>query len=404
MNIRAVYADNAATTAVNPKVIEKMLPYLTDYYGNPSSIYAVSEKPRAAIEEAREIIADAIGAKSSKEIFFVASGSEADNWAIKGYAMRMRKLGKSHIITTAIEHHAVLHTCEYLEKNHNFEVTYLPVDEYGQVSAEQVEKAIKEDTGLVTIMYANNEVGTINPIKEIGAVCKKHKITFHTDAVQAMGHVKIDVNDSNIDMMSISGHKIHAPKGIGVLYVKRGLRFENLIHGGGQEKGRRAGTENVALIVAMGEAVKEAYKDFDKKIEYTLALRNKLIDGLLKLPAVRLNGHPEERLPGNANVSIEGIEGESILLMLDLYGIAASSGSACTSGSLDPSHVLLAMGIPHSIAHGSLRLSINELTTIEDIDYILEVIPEIISNLRKMSPVWDQENQRMIMEDENLLA
>lgn len=404
MNIRAVYADNAATTAVNPKVVEKMLPYLTDYYGNPSSIYAVSEKPRAAIEEAREIIADAIGAKSSKEIFFVASGSEADNWAIKGYAMRMRKLGKNHIITTAIEHHAVLHTCEYLEKNHNFEVTYLPVDEYGQVSAEQVEKAIKEDTGLVTIMYANNEVGTINPIKEIGAVCKKHKITFHTDAVQAMGHVKIDVNDSNIDMMSISGHKIHAPKGIGVLYVKRGLRFENLIHGGGQEKGRRAGTENVALIVAMGEAVKEAYKDFDKKIEYTLALRNKLIDGLLKLPAVRLNGHPEERLPGNANVSIEGIEGESILLMLDLYGIAASSGSACTSGSLDPSHVLLAMGIPHSIAHGSLRLSINELTTIEDIDYILEVIPEIISNLRKMSPVWDQENQRMIMEDENLLA
>ena len=402
MSTRSVYADNAATTSVSPKVIEKMMPYLTEYYGNPSSIYAVSEVPKKAIEEAREIVAKEIGA-NSKEIFFVSSGSEADNWAIKGYAMRMRKLGKNHIITSKVEHHAVLHTCEYLEKQHNFEVTYLPVDETGRVNPSDVEKAIKEDTGLVTIMYANNEVGTINPIKEIGAICKKHKIIFHTDAVQAMGHLRINVVDENIDLMSISGHKLHAPKGIGILYVKRGLRFENLVHGGGQERGRRAGTENVALIVAIAEAIKEAYTDFDEKINYTIKLRDKLIAGLLELTAVRLNGSREHRLPGNVNVSIEGIEGESILLMLDIHGIAASSGSACTSGSLDPSHVLLAMGLPHSIAHGSLRLTINELTTEEDIDYILEVVPPIIDNLRKMSPVWDAEAGRMIMEDENLL-
>ena len=403
MNTRFVYADNAATTSVSPKVIEKMMPYLTQYYGNPSSIYKISEEPKRAIEEAREIISKAIGASSSKEIFFTASGSEADNWAIKGYAMRMRKLGKNHIITSSIEHHAVLHTCEYLEKELGFDVTYLPVDKIGRVSASQVEEAIKKDTGLVTIMYANNEVGTIMPIKEIGEVCKRNKIIFHTDAVQALGNIKIDVQEENIDMMSISGHKIHAPKGVGVLYIKRSLRFDNLVHGGGQENSRRAGTENVANIVAMGEAVKEAYTNFEEKINYIRELRNYLMDGLLKIPAVRLNGDINNRLPGNLNISIEGIEGEAILLMLDIYGIAASSGSACTSGSLDPSHVLLAMGLPHSIAHGSLRLSINELNTKEDIDYIINNLPSIVENLRKMSPVWDKKNQRMIMEDENLL-
>lgn len=403
MNTRFVYADNAATTSVSPKVIEKMMPYLTQYYGNPSSIYKISEEPKRAIEEAREIISKAIGASSSKEIFFTASGSEADNWAIKGYAMRMRKLGKNHIITSSIEHHAVLHTCEYLEKELGFDVTYLPVDKNGRVSASQVEEAIKKDTGLVTIMYANNEVGTIMPIKEIGEVCKRNKIIFHTDAVQALGNIKIDFQEENIDMMSISGHKIHAPKGVGVLYIKRSLRFDNLVHGGGQENSRRAGTENVANIVAMGEAVKEAYTNFEEKINYIRELRNYLMDGLLKIPAVRLNGDINNRLPGNLNISIEGIEGEAILLMLDIYGIAASSGSACTSGSLDPSHVLLAMGLPHSIAHGSLRLSINELNTKEDIDYIINNLPSIVENLRKMSPVWDKKNQRMIMEDENLL-
>lgn len=403
MNTRFVYADNAATTSVSPKVIEKMMPYLTQYYGNPSSIYKISEEPKRAIEEAREIISKAIGASSSKEIFFTASGSEADNWAIKGYAMRMRKLGKNHIITSSIEHHAVLHTCEYLEKELGFDVTYLPVDKNGRVSASQVEEAIKKDTGLVTIMYANNEVGTIMPIKEIGEVCKRNKIIFHTDAVQALGNIKIDVQEENIDMMSISGHKIHAPKGVGVLYIKRSLRFDNLVHGGGQENSRRAGTENVANIVAMGEAVKEAYTNFEEKINYVRELRNYLMDGLLKIPAVRLNGDVNNRLPGNLNISIEGIEGEAILLMLDIYGIAASSGSACTSGSLDPSHVLLAMGLPHSIAHGSLRLSINELNTKEDIDYIIDNLPSIVENLRKMSPVWDKKNQRMITEDENLL-
>lgn len=403
MNTRFVYADNAATTSVSPKVIEKMMPYLTQYYGNPSSIYKISEEPKRAIEEAREIISKAIGASSSKEIFFTASGSEADNWAIKGYAMRMRKLGKNHIITSSIEHHAVLHTCEYLEKELGFDVTYLPVDKNGRVSVSQVEEAIKKDTGLVTIMYANNEVGTIMPIKEIGEVCKRNKIIFHTDAVQALGNIKIDVQKENIDMMSISGHKIHAPKGVGVLYIKRSLRFDNLIHGGGQENSRRAGTENVANIVAMGEAVKEVYTNFEEKINYVRELRNYLMDGLLKIPAVRLNGDVNNRLPGNLNISIEGIEGEAILLMLDIYGIAASSGSACTSGSLDPSHVLLAMGLPHSIAHGSLRLSINELNTKEDIDYIIDNLPSIVENLRKMSPVWDKKNQRMITEDENLL-
>lgn len=402
MDFRYVYADNAATTAVSPTVVEKMMPYLTQEYGNPSSLYLLSEGPKAGIAEAREEVAKALGA-DPKEIFFVSCGSEADNWAIKGYAEYMKKRGKNHIITSNVEHHAVLHTCEYLAKNHGFEVTYLPVDEKGLLTAKQVEEAITDKTGLVTIMYANNEVGTIMPIKEIGEVCHKHNVVFHTDAVQAVGHVRIDVKDQNIDMLSMSGHKIHAPKGIGVLYVKKGLRFENLIHGGGQERGRRAGTENTALIVALGQAIKEAYTDFDKKMEYTVRLRNKLIEGLLKIPAVRLNGHPEKRLPGNVNVSIEGIEGEAILLMLDSNGISASSGSACTSGSLDPSHVLLALGLPHSIAHGSLRLSINELTTDEDIDYILEVVPNIVGVLRKMSPVWDEENQRMIMEDENLL-
>lgn len=403
METKFVYADNAATTRVSDHVVEVMMPYLQEVYGNASSLYQLSEKPKEAIAHAREQVAKALGATQPREIFFTSCGTEADNWAIKGYASRMIGKGKKHIITTNIEHHAILHTCQFLEKQ-GFEVTYLPVQEDGRVTVEQVKEALRPDTGLVSIMFANNEVGAINPIAEIGALCHENKVVFHTDAVQAVGHIPIDVEAMHIDMLSLSGHKFHAPKGIGALYVRKGLILDNLLHGGGQERGKRAGTENTAFIVALGQAIEDAITHMDENIEKTVALRDRLINGLLAIPATRLNGGHENRLPGNVNISIEGIEGESILLMLDMHGISASSGSACTSGSLDPSHVLLALGLPHSIAHGSLRLSINEENTVEEIDYIIEVLPTIVERLRQMSPVWDQKNQRMIMEDENLLS
>ena len=364
MEKRFVYADNAATTRVTKNVLDVMLPYFTEGYGNASSIYQLGMNAAKAVLAAREKVAAALGAKVN-EIYFTAGGSESDNWAIKGAAELGAKKGKKHIITTAIEHHAVLHTCEYLEK-HGFEVTYLPVDEYGRVTAQQVADAIREDTCLVTIMFANNEIGTIMPIPEIGAVCKEKKVMFHTDAVQAVGHVEIDVKAMDIDMLSLSGHKIHAPKGIGALYIRNGIALPNLIAGGAQERGKRAGTENVPGIVGLAEAITTACADIPEKTVRISALRDKLIEGILKIPQTRLNGDAKQRLAGNVNVSIRGIEGESLLLMLDLNGICASSGSACTSGSLDPSHVLLAIGLPHEIAHGSLRLSLGEDATEED--------------------------------------
>lgn len=385
---RFVYADNAATTKIAPAVVEAMMPYLTEYYGNPSSIYSVGRDAKRAIEGAREQVANALGA-TPREIYFTGGGSEADNWAIKGCMDFLKKKGKNHIITTNFEHHAVSDTCKYLER-HGCEVTYLPVDEFGYVTAEQVCEAIRENTGLVTIMYANNEIGTIQPIREIGAVCREKKVLFHTDAVQAVGNVEIDVVAQNIDLLSLAGHKIHGPKGIGVLYVKNGVRLENLIHGGGQERGKRAGTENLSSIVGLGKAIELATADIPAKVSKVEALRKRLIDGMLQIEASRLNGGLEPRLCGNINCSFEAVEGEALLLMLDLNGICGSSGSACTSGSLDPSHVLLAIGLPHEIAHGSLRLSINEETAEEDIDYILEVLPQVVTRLRDMSPVWDR--------------
>lgn len=395
MEKRFVYADNAATTRVTKNVLDVMLPYFTEGYGNASSIYQLGMNAAKAVLAAREKVAAALGAKVN-EIYFTAGGSESDNWAIKGAAELGAKKGKKHIITTAIEHHAVLHTCEYLEK-HGFEVTYLPVDEYGRVTAQQVADAIREDTCLVTIMFANNEIGTIMPIPEIGAVCKEKKVMFHTDAVQAVGHVEIDVKAMDIDMLSLSGHKIHAPKGIGALYIRNGIALPNLIAGGAQERGKRAGTENVPGIVGLAEAITTACADIPEKTVRISALRDKLIEGILKIPQTRLNGDAKQRLAGNVNVSIRGIEGESLLLMLDLNGICASSGSACTSGSLDPSHVLLAIGLPHEIAHGSLRLSLGEDATEEDVDYILSVLPGIVTRLRSMSPLWER-----VCKNENL--
>ena len=385
---RHVYADNAATTKVSDNAFNAMLPYLKEFYGNPSSIYSLGASSARAIIKAREQIAVAIGAKPS-EIYFTSGGSESDNWAIKGCAINGAKRGKKHIITSTFEHHAVLHVCQALEKD-GFEVTYLPVDEYGLISAQSVKDAIRDDTCLVTIMFANNEIGTILPIAEIGAICREKKIPFHTDAVQAIGNVQIDVNAMNIDMLSLSGHKIHAPKGIGAIYIKSGKNLPNLIHGGAQERSKRAGTENVASIVALGVAITDAVSNIDEKIERVTKMRNRLIDGILKIDRTRLNGDREQRLCGNSNISILGIEGESLLLSLDFVGISASSGSACTSGSLDPSHVLLSIGLPHSIAHGSLRLSISEETTDEDIDYILEKLPPIVERLRNMSPLWEK--------------
>lgn len=397
MEKRFVYADNSATTRISEPVLNAMMPYLTKYYGNASSIYSIGMESAKEILRSREAVAAALGAKTS-EIYFTSGGSEADNWAIKCAADVGAKSGKKHIITTVFEHHAVLHTCEYLEK-HGFEVTYLPVDEMGLVHVEDVEKAIRPDTCLVSVMFANNEIGTIQPIAEIGALCHSKKVLFHTDAVQAVGNVPIDVAAMNIDLLSLSGHKIHAPKGIGAMYMRTGINLPNLIHGGAQERSKRAGTENVASIVALATAITEAVKDIPAKHERLSKMRDRIISELLKIPQSRLNGDPEKRLCGNVNISFRGIEGESLLLSLDLEGICASSGSACTSGSLDPSHVLLAIGLPHSTAHGSLRISLSEENTDEDVDYICEVVPRIVEKLRNMSPLWER-----ILRDEDIDA
>ncbi len=388
MEKRYIYADHAATTAVSPEVVAEMLPYFTEHYGNASSIYKLGRECHAALNDARARVAACLGAQAG-EIFFTAGGSESDNWAIKGVCDRLAAKGKKHIITSVFEHHAVLHTCEFMEK-HGFEVTYLPVSPEGLIDPADVENAIREDTALVTIMYANNEIGTIQPIPEIGAICKAHGVLFHTDAVQAVGNVEIDVKAQNIDLLSLSGHKFHAPKGVGALYVRKGVMLPNLVHGGGQEYGRRAGTENVAGIMGLAKAIEVATTDIPGKITKLTPLRDKLIDGILQIPQTRLNGSREQRLCGNVNISIVGIEGESLLLMLDYNGVCASSGSACTSGSLDPSHVLLSLGLRHEVAHGSLRLSFDRDFTEEDVDYILEVLPGVVNRLREMSPMWER--------------
>lgn len=383
-----VYADNAATTKLSKKALDAMMPYLTETFGNASSLYDIGQQAHQGVKFARQTVADVIGADVN-EVYFTSGGSEADNWAIKGVAEVMAKKGKKHLITSAFEHHAVLHTMQKLEKD-GFEVTYLPVYENGIVKVEDVKNAIREDTALVSIMYANNEIGTIQPIAEIGAVCREKGVIFHTDAVQAVGHLPIDVKAQNIDMLSMSGHKFHGPKGIGALYMRKGIRIPNLIEGGAQEAGKRAGTEAVYAMVGMATALKEANDNLEENMKKLTALRNRLIDGLLKIESSRLNGDRENRLPGNVNISFEGVEGESLLLYLDLMGVSASSGSACTSGSLDPSHVLLAIGLPHEIAHGSLRLSLCEENTEEEIDYIIESVPPIIERLRSMSPLWER--------------
>ena len=388
MEKRFVYADNAATTKISPEVLNAMYPYLTEEYGNASSIYSLGRNAKKAIEASREKVAKAIGADPS-EIYFTSCGSEADNWALRGTCHRLKAKGKKHIITSVFEHHAILHTCQALEKE-GFEVTYLPVSPLGIVCPDDVKNAIREDTAIVSIMYANNEIGTIQPISEIGAICREKGVIFHTDAVQAVGNVEINVKEQNIDLFSLSGHKIHAQKGIGAIYIKKGIVLPNLIFGGAQERNKRAGTENVPAIVGLGTAIEIATADIKAKNEKVTAMRNRLIDGILKLSHTRLNGDREKRLAGNCNISIEGVEGESLLLMLDMNGICASSGSACTSGSLDPSHVLLALGLKHEVAHGSLRLSINDETTDDDIDYILEVVPRVVERLRAMSPLWER--------------
>lgn len=384
--MKSVYMDYAATTYVKPEVLEEMLPYFTNKFGNPSSFYGISRETKMAVDKARGQVAKALNADLN-EIYFTGGGSESDNWAIKGICSAYKNKG-NHIITTKIEHHAVLHTCEYLEKL-GFEVTYLDVDEEGFINLEDLKNAITDKTILVSIMFANNEIGTIEPIKEIGKICRERKVLFHTDAVQAVGNVKIDVKDMNIDLLSLAGHKIYGPKGIGALYIRKGVRIHNLIHGGGQERNRRAGTENIAGVVGLGKAIELATENLEEHAKKMTVLRDQLIDGLLKVPYTRLNGpRGDKRLPGNVNVSFEFIEGESILLSLDFEGVCASSGSACTSGSLDPSHVLLAIGLPHEKAHGSLRLTLGDNSTQEDVDYVLEVVPPIIERLRKMSPLW----------------
>ena len=380
-----IYLDNAATTAVSPEVLEAMLPYFTQCFGNPSSIHSTGRDARRVVDAARKQVAAAIGAQP-QEIYFTAGGSESDNWAIKGTAFAKKSRG-NHIITSAIEHHAVLHTCAWLEKQ-GFEVTYLPVDEFGRVRVEDVEKAITDKTILITIMAANNEIGTIQPIAEIGKLAHDKGILFHTDAVQAIGAMPIDVNAMHIDMLSMSGHKFHGPKGIGALYIRKGVKIDQYLHGGAQERGQRAGTENLAGIVGMGKAIEIATQHLEENARRLTALRDKLIDGILaEIPDVRLNGHRTQRLPNNVNVSVRYVEGEALLLRLDLAGIAGSSGSACTSGSLDPSHVLLAIGLPHEIAHGSLRLSLGTDTTEAEIDEVLDKLPGIVKNLRDMSPL-----------------
>ena len=385
MTMDRIYLDNAATTAVSPEVLEAMLPYFTQCFGNPSSIHSTGRDARRVVDAARKQVAAAIGAQP-QEIYFTAGGSESDNWAIKGTAFAKKSRG-NHIITSAIEHHAVLHTCAWLEKQ-GFEVTYLPVDEFGRVRVEDVEKATTDKTILITIMAANNEIGTIQPIEEIGRLAHDKGILFHTDAVQAIGAMPIDVNAMHIDMLSMSGHKFHGPKGIGALYIRKGVKIDQYLHGGAQERGQRAGTENLAGIVGMGKAIEIATQHLEENARRLTALRDKLIDGILaEIPDVRLNGHRTQRLPNNVNVSVRYVEGEALLLRLDLAGIAGSSGSACTSGSLDPSHVLLAIGLPHEIAHGSLRLSLGTDTTEAEIDEVLDKLPGIVKNLRDMSPL-----------------
>ena len=381
-----IYADNAATTKMSKTAINAMKPYFEEIYGNPSSLHSVGQKAAEELLKMRTQIAECINAEPN-EIYFTSGGSEADNQAILSAAYAGKAKGKTHIISSAFEHHAVLHTLKKLEKE-GFKVTYLDVHSYGNISAEQVKDAITDETCLVTVMFANNEIGSILPIKEIGEICRERKVTFHTDAVQAAGHIKIDVKEQNIDMLSVSAHKFHGPKGIGFLYSKKGIRLYNLIEGGAQERGKRAGTENLAGIAGMAAALKEAAGNLEKTIPEITEKRDRLISGLKEIPPSALNGDPENRLPSNVNFCFEGIEGESLLLMLDDKGIAASSGSACTSGSLDPSHVLLAIGRPHEIAHGSLRLSLSEETTDEEIDYIIKSVKEVVKYLRDMSPLW----------------
>lgn len=384
-----VYFDHAATTLTRPDVLAKMLPYFGQSYGNASGIYSMARLSRSIVEWSRGEIAKAIGAKEDKEIYFTAGGSESDNWAIKGVA-RANKAKGNHIITSKIEHHAVLHTLKTLEKE-GFEVTYLDVDEFGRVSTDDLEKAITDKTILITIMFANNEIGTIEPVAQIGEIARKHNVYFHCDAVQAVGHVPVNVEEMNIDLLSMSGHKFYGPKGIGALYIRKGVKIQNLIDGGAQERNKRAGTENVPGIVGMAEALRLAVKEMDMHNAQLVRMRDRIIKEILEnIPYVRLNGHPTERLPGNVNLSFEFIEGESLLLSLDLKGIAASSGSACTSGSLDPSHVLLAIGLSHEIAHGSLRITLGYENTDDDIDYLFTVLPEIVERLRNMSPLYEK--------------
>ena len=384
--MKEIYADNAATTKMSKAAIDAMLPYMDKIYGNPSSLHSMGQRANEALQSAREEIAKNLGCLPS-EIYFTSGGSEADNQALISAAAIGSKKGKKHIISTAFEHHAVLHTLKKLEKQ-GFEVELLDVHEYGNITPKQVEDAIREDTCLVTIMYANNEIGSILPIAEIGRICREHKVLFHTDAVQAAGHIKINVSDENIDMLSLSAHKFHGPKGIGVLYAKKGIVLTNIIEGGAQERGKRAGTENIPAIMGMNAAFSEACKKIDANASKVSALRDRLIEGLSKIPHSAPNGDLQNRLPGNVSFCFEGIEGESLLLLLDSKGICASSGSACTSGSLDPSHVLLAIGRPHEIAHGSLRLSLCEENTEEEIDYILNEVPKVVDYLRNMSPLW----------------
>ncbi|MDR0404364.1 MAG: cysteine desulfurase NifS [Oscillospiraceae bacterium] len=386
---RFVYADSASTTKMNENAIKAMIPFLSCNFSNASSLYRSGREARKALEQSREKIAKILGASLPSEIFFTSGGSEADNWAIRGACNMLIKQNKKHIISSAFEHHAVLHTLQALEKE-GYSVTYLDVYKEGIVRPEDVENAIREDTALVTIMYSNNEIGTIQPIEEIGKICRKNKVLFHTDAVGALANVQFDLKNQSIDMLSASAHKVHGPKGVGALYIKKGLNISNLIEGGAQERNRRAGTENVAGIVGFSVALEETHKNLSEKNKKLSALRDRLIKGISKIEKVVLNGHPTERLPGNVNVSFEGIEGESLLLRLDSEGICASSGSACTSGSLEPSHVLLAIGLSHEVAHGSLRLTLDENNTEEDVDHILNRLPGVVFELRNMSPLWEK--------------
>ena len=383
-----VYADNAATTCVSKTALDAMMPYLTEQYGNPSSLYAFAQNAKEALEASRKTVADIIGAQP-KEIYFTSGGSEADNQAIVSMAKVGAIKGKKHLISTKFEHHAVLHTLKKLEKE-GFEVTLLDVHEDGVVRLEDLEAAVREDTALVTVMFANNEIGTVQPIKEIGEFCRARKIPFHTDAVQAAGHMPINVQEMNIDLLSMSGHKFHAPKGVGVLYAKKGMPLFNIIEGGAQERGKRAGTENIPGIVALAAALKESVDNMEANTAKIIPMRDKLFTELSKIPHSKINGSLEHHVPGTVNMCFEGIEGESLLLLLDAKGVCASSGSACTSGSLDPSHVLLSLGLPHEVAHGSLRLSIGEYNIMEEIDHIIKVVPEVVSYLRDISPVWEE--------------